>query len=92
VAEVVYAAAAVADLERLEDATAGTQRLILSAVVVLTAHPLIGGAVERGLRELVISRGHTGYVALYDFHDVADLVVIHCIRHQREAGANDQSP
>jgi len=38
------------------------------------------------LRELVISRGCTGYVALYRFEEDQDAVLILAIRHQREAG------
>jgi plasmid stabilization system protein ParE len=38
------------------------------------------------LRELVISRGRTGYVALYSFEEDRDAVLILAIRHQREAG------
>jgi plasmid stabilization system protein ParE len=38
------------------------------------------------LRELVISRGRTGYVALYSFEEDQDAVLVLAIRHQREAG------
>jgi hypothetical protein len=34
----------------------------------------------------VISRGRTGYVALYSFEPGQDTVLILAIRHQREAG------
>jgi hypothetical protein len=34
-------------------------------VDILKRHPEIDRPVEDGLRELVISRGRTGYVALY---------------------------
>ena len=60
--------------------------LIASAIEILEKHPLVGRKVEHGLRELVISRGESGYVALYDYHSDADHVVILAIRHQREAG------
>lgn len=46
----------------------------------------MGGPVEPGLRELAISRGHTGYMALYSFEQAHDAVLILAIRHQREAG------
>ena len=36
------------------------------------------------LRELVISYGKTGYVALYRFLPAQDLIRILAIRHQRE--------
>ncbi|HUX25319.1 MAG TPA: type II toxin-antitoxin system RelE/ParE family toxin, partial [Burkholderiales bacterium] len=37
-------------------------------------------------RELVIARGRTGYVALYDWLEPIDAVVVLALRHQREAG------
>lgn len=63
-----------------------TVELIAEAVGLLKRHPLIGRAVESGLRELVISRGRSGYVALYSVEDAHDAVLILSIRHQREAG------
>jgi hypothetical protein len=42
--------------------------------------------VEYGLRELVISRGSIGYVALYSLEEDEDAVLILAIRHQRGAG------
>jgi plasmid stabilization system protein ParE len=63
-----------------------TMELIEEAVAVLRRHPLIGRPVESDLRELVISRGKTGYVALYSFEADQDAVLILAIRHQREAG------
>lgn len=59
---------------------------IFNAVEVLRRHPHIGRQVERGLRELVISRGRTGYIALYEFNLVHDEIIIHKLRHQLEAG------
>jgi plasmid stabilization system protein ParE len=47
---------------------------------------LIGRPVEGSLRELVISQGAAGYVALYRFLATEDRVNILTIRHQREAG------
>ena len=38
------------------------------------------------LRELVISKGRTGYVALYRYLPEQDRVDILAIRHQRESG------
>jgi plasmid stabilization system protein ParE len=59
---------------------------IQSAVENLKAHPLIGRRVEGELRELVISYGRTGYVALYRFVIGRDEVRILALRHQREMG------
>ncbi|MSQ53300.1 MAG: type II toxin-antitoxin system RelE/ParE family toxin [Betaproteobacteria bacterium] len=93
-AKLSYSGQALADPERLADflieaapsAAAETVGLIEEAVALLIRHPLIGRPVEHGLRELVISRGRTGYIALYSFEDEQDAVLILAIRHQREAG------
>jgi len=82
------------DLDRLsaflaaEDPAAAskTVELIIQALAILEAHPLVGRRVEEGRRELVISRGRSGYVALYRFLPGADRVNVLAIRHQREAG------
>jgi plasmid stabilization system protein ParE len=93
-ARLIYAERAFEDLERLVDflltqdggAALATVELIEEAVRVLERHPLIGRAAEGGLRELVISRGRTGYVALYSHEPSEDVVLILGLRHQREAG------
>ncbi len=93
-ARLIYAVRALDDLERLSDflldvdpvAAPATIDLIAEAVEVLANHPLVGRPVEAGLRELIISRGRTGYVALYSFESTQDTVLILAIRHQREAG------
>jgi plasmid stabilization system protein ParE len=59
---------------------------IQSAVDNLAAHPLIGRRIEGELRELVISYGQTGYIALYRFVISQDEVRILATRHQRELG------
>jgi len=53
---------------------------------VLKRHPLIGRPAEHGLRELLISRGRSGYVALYRYLVESDTGLILALRHQREAG------
>jgi plasmid stabilization system protein ParE len=60
--------------------------VITNAVLVLARHPYIGRQIEHGLRELVISRGRSGYVALYEFDRARDEIVVHALRHQLEAG------
>jgi len=57
---------------------------IRSAIEILSTHPLIGRAVESGLRELVISYGTTGYVALYAHVPERNEVWVLAVRHQRE--------
>ena len=61
---------------------------VRSAVLILEAHPAIGRPTGTGsaLRELVISHGESGYIALYEHAPAEDLIRIVAIRHQREAG------
>ena len=92
--DLVYAAQALLDLERLSDfllqsdpqAAQGTATLIFEALEILVQHPEIGRKVPFGQRELVISRGRTGYLALYRFLPHLDRILVLAIRHQREAG------
>jgi plasmid stabilization system protein ParE len=62
---------------------------ILDALQVLTHQPGIGRPVEGGLRELIISRRRSGYLARYAFDDASDLILVARIRHQREAGYSE---
>jgi addiction module RelE/StbE family toxin len=94
VARLIYSAQALTDLERLVDflvesdpaAALKTVRLIEEAVTLLRNHPLLGHPAEEGMRELIISRGQTGYIALYSFEAAHDAVLILAVRHQREVG------
>ncbi|MGC4119237.1 MAG: type II toxin-antitoxin system RelE/ParE family toxin [Myxococcales bacterium] len=89
-----YSSRAFDDAERLVEflresdprAAEATWGLIESAVNALRDHPYLGRPVEEGIRELVISRGRSGYLALYSFDGMTDRVVVLAIRHQREAG------
>ena len=93
-ARLVYSEQALLDLERLCDflvetepaAAEETIHLITEAVMVLERHPYIGRLAEDELTELIISRGKSGYVALYSFEEVNDTILILAVRHQREAG------
>jgi plasmid stabilization system protein ParE len=93
-ATVYFSARALADLDRRFDfiaehdpasADRAAQR-IADATRILRDHPLIGRPVRGDIRELVISSGRTGYVALYRLRDGVAAVEILTIRHQREAG------
>jgi plasmid stabilization system protein ParE len=94
VAKVVYSARALDHIERafqfLRDkspnAAQSAVTAIQSAVENLAAHPLVGRRIDGELRELVISYGHSGYVALYRFVVSSDEVRVLAIRHQREVG------
>ncbi len=80
------------DLDRLVDFLLATQPLeaartndlITDALSILERHPMIGRPIEQGLRELVISRGNSGYLALYQYDESADMVIVLAVRHQRE--------
>ena len=64
-----------------------TAALVIGAVKILETHPLIGRPVPgTGMHELAISRGRTGYLALYRYDASLDIVIVDAIRHQREAG------
>lgn len=51
---------------------------------------MIGRPVDEKLRELVISRGKSGYGALYEHVIPEDVVFVPAIRHQREAGFSEK--
>jgi plasmid stabilization system protein ParE len=91
---VVYSARALAQIERAfrflheqqPEAADDAVTAIQSAVDNLAAHPLVGRRIAGEVRELVISYGRTGYVALYRFVVARQEVRILAIRHQRELG------
>lgn len=93
-AQVVHSSYALENLERAiqvlreknADAALAAAAAIRSAVENLSAHPLTGRRVEGDLRELVISYGATGYIALYRFVVPRNEVRILALRHQREIG------
>jgi plasmid stabilization system protein ParE len=94
VATVVYSARALSHLERAfqflasenPGAAIAAAAAISSAVDNLAVHPLVGRRVHGDIRELVISYGQTGYIALYRFFVPQDEVRVLAIRHQREIG------
>ena len=91
-ARIVYTENALDNLERLfgfiveeePSAAVAAARVIRQSVETLGEHPLIGRQVQGEIRELVISYGKTGYVALYRFQPEQNLVRVLAIRHQRE--------
>ena len=91
-----FTPAALDDLERLTrfllesdtQAAIETSALIFEAVEVLARFPRIGRKGRDGLRELVISRGRSAYLALYQFDELLDTVLVLAVRHQREADYN----
>jgi plasmid stabilization system protein ParE len=94
VATVVYSKRALDHIERAfaflrdknPEAAQSAVTAIQSAVDNLAAHPLVGRRIEGELRELIISYGHSGYVALYKFAIRTDEVRALSIRGQIEIG------
>lgn len=93
-AAVVYSARALGNLEAAlrfiatgnPGAARASVRAIRSAIELLAEHPLLGRRLDGEIRELIISHGDTGYVALYRFVVPADEVRVLAIRHQRQMG------
>ncbi|HEU5136099.1 MAG TPA: type II toxin-antitoxin system RelE/ParE family toxin [Steroidobacteraceae bacterium] len=93
-AQVIYSAYAVENIERAlqflreknPEVAVASAAAIRSAAETLATHPLIGRRVEGDLRELVVSYGATGYIALYRFDIQRDRVRVLALRHQREIG------
>jgi plasmid stabilization system protein ParE len=93
-ATVSYSARAQADLDRLFDflvsehpaAARGAADRTVDAVRILERRPYIGRPGRGRLRELTISHGRSGYVALYRVTARRNPVEVLAVRHQREAG------
>lgn len=93
-ARISYGSRALSDLERISDFLApsgsdtqlGVLDLIDEAINILARHPLIGRLAEHELRELVISQGKTGFIALYSYEAEQDAILVLAVRHQREVG------
>ena len=93
-AQVVYSARGLENLEHAFEfllagnpaAAEAAAEAIESAVNILAAHPLVGRRIEADLRELVISFGITGYIAVYRFEVKEDTVRVLALRHQQEIG------
>jgi plasmid stabilization system protein ParE len=96
-AQVVYSPEAFADFERIVEfrlqagprAASGVVARIRDAIAILGRHPEIGRRIDGRMRELVITYGASGYLALYRYDSKPDVVRILRIRHQREAGYRD---
>lgn len=96
-AVIFWSRRAQSDLERLTrfllevapESAEESVRRILEGVGFLEEHPLLGRRVRGEVRELVISRGKSGYVALYRFDAGREVVRILAVGHQREVGFTD---
>ncbi|RRH68158.1 type II toxin-antitoxin system RelE/ParE family toxin [Falsigemmobacter faecalis] len=94
--QVIFAPAAIRDLQRLRDflrpknadAARRAGEAIRQGVKILGAYPRVGRVIEdmpEQFREWLIDFGDSGYVARYRIDE--DAVTILAIRHQKEAGA-----
>lgn len=91
---IIFSDGAHADLERIFEFNAARDpasalehiQSTCSAVLILNDHPGIGrrASPRSNLRELVISKGATGYVAIYEYFPLDDNIVILAVRNQRE--------
>ncbi len=94
VATIVYSSRSLDHLERAfgflrkenPEAAVAAADAIGSAGENLGAHPLLGRRVHGDIRELVISYGVTGNIALYRFLVLQDEIRVLAIRHQRQIG------
>lgn len=92
-AKIVVTPPAFGDLERIFTFYADDRgrarahiETIREAIMILARHPQIGRLVDAELRELVISHGKGGFLALYRYVRRPEHVRILRIRHQRESG------
>lgn len=90
----VYDPGTVGDFDRIFDhfalhdpvAARDTIGHIVEAMKILQTSPMLGRPTAGGKRELVIGRGTRGFIALYRYLALDDLVWVLAIRGQREAG------
>ena len=70
--------------ERAPEYAAVRIEAIVEALDILETSPLIGRPVAFGQRELIISTGASGYLALYRYDPAQDTVFVLAVRSQRE--------
>ena len=88
---VVLASQVAADMDRIFEFLSeyapqtAPQRIehIVDAISILTSSPGMGRPVASGRRELVISTGG-GYLALYEYDPMTDVVRVLTVKSQRE--------
>ena len=91
---IVFSPKSLQDLERHTDFLIQTDKndalttieLIEGAIQILSQHPYLGRTCDTHIRELIISRGKSGYVATYSFDERKNAILICPIRHQKESG------
>lgn len=70
--------------ERAPEYAAARIEAIVEALDILETSPLIGRPAALGQRELIISTGASGYLALYRYDPAQDTVFVLAVRSQRE--------
>ena len=93
-AQIIYSDEAFVDFERiinflLDATTSSVGRIVTSirsAISIIADHPLIGRKRDSFRRELIISYGGSGYIAMHRYDPAYDVVRMLRIRHQRKAG------
>lgn len=70
--------------ERAPESAAARIEAIVGALDILETSPLIGRPVAFGQRELIISTGASGYLALYRYDPAQDTAFVLAVRSQRE--------
>ena len=86
----VFSPSALQDIERLTEflmesdpvAASATIDVLTGGLNILKDHPLVGRPAELGYRELLISRGRTGYIALYEYAVERDAAIVLAIRRE----------
>ena len=83
-----------ADIQRLDDflweqndpLAGDLYAYLIKALRLLERQPGVGRPVGGQLRELIIDRGRSGYLARYQYRRESAVVTILRIRHQNESG------
>ena len=70
--------------EHAPDSAADRIEAIVQAFDVLQLSPLIGRPAPHGQRELIISTGASGFLALYHYDPLQDTALVLAVRSQRE--------
>ena len=83
-----------ADIQRLDDflweqkdpLAGDLYAYLIKALRLLELQPGVGRPVGAELRELIIDRGRSGYLARYKYGRESGLITVLRIRHQNESG------
>ena len=90
--QVIFSAQVKTDFDRIfnflfehaPDSATTRIQTIVAAIDILQSSPMIGRPAAYGQRELIISTGKSGYLALYRYDPAQDTVFVLAVRSQRE--------